>query len=37
MFPDKSAKLPTRERFLHLIREHYGIKESRLHALRNEA
>ena len=28
MFPDESAKLPTRERFLHLVREHYGIKES---------
>ena len=28
MFPDEPAKLPTRERFLHLVREHYGIKES---------
>jgi len=28
MFPNESAKRPTRERFLHLIREHYGIKES---------
>ncbi len=28
MFPDEQAKLPTRERFLHLMRSHYGIKES---------
>jgi alpha-beta hydrolase superfamily lysophospholipase len=28
MFPDEPAKLPTRERFLHLVREHYGIQES---------
>lgn len=28
MLPGESAKLPTRERFLHLVREHYGIQES---------
>ncbi len=30
IFPDEPEKLPTRERFLRLIREHYGIKESEL-------
>jgi len=28
MLPGESTKLPTRERFLHLVREHYGIQES---------
>ncbi len=28
IFPDEPAKLPTREHFLHLVREHYGIQES---------
>jgi alpha-beta hydrolase superfamily lysophospholipase len=28
LFPDDPAKLSTRERFLSLVREHYGIKES---------
>jgi hypothetical protein len=26
IFPDEPAKLPTREHFLHLVREHYGIQ-----------
>jgi alpha-beta hydrolase superfamily lysophospholipase len=30
LFPDDPAKLPTRERFLSLVREHYGLSKSDL-------